>query len=306
MNETRVRKLIVLMVNFNSVAFTADSIRSMRDQPVTEIHVLDNGSTIPQDPAFAALAEIDERVRLHRSDENLGFGGGVNRLVAETEGAPSDLLWILNPDTTVTGDAVAVLRAAAEEHPDAMLSPMILRPDGTIWYAGGSLDVRRGYSAHAHYNERPEVVGDQPFPTGFITGAAPVLSRATWDRVGPMREDLFLYWEDTEFSIRARGLGVPLLVVPQARIVHVEGGSSSGGHGRSDTYYYYFSRNRVLVCAPHAGLFSVVAGRGAVETARALLKPVLREPEGKWKKSVGSIRGLVDGVRQYLKDWRRG
>ncbi|MBG9885589.1 hypothetical protein ABE10_03090, partial [Bacillus toyonensis] len=251
------------------------------------------------DPGFEALAALDSRVTLHRSEANRGFAGGVNRLAAALDGADDDILWVLNPDTRVVPGCVQALTDCLSRHPDAIISPVLLRPDGTIWYAGGAFEPKRGYSAHDHYGESPEVLGTAVFPTQFVTGAALTLTKRTWSEVGPLREDLFLYWEDTDLSLRAATRGTPLLVVPGAVVEHLEGGSSSGGKGRSAVYYYYFSRNRIIVCAPTAGLLQLIVGRGIIETVRALAKPLIKERDGRWKKTFASFRGLWAGIRAY-------
>ena len=66
------------------------------------------------------------------------------------------------------------------------------------------------------------------------TSAAPACaSRGAPGRPsGPFDEELFLYYEDVDWCLRARALGVPLTVALDARATHSGGASSGGDAGR--------------------------------------------------------------------------
>ena len=62
-------------------------------------------------------------------------------------------------------------------------------------------------------------------------------------QIGPMDEGFFLYFEDAEYSLRARRAGWGLRYVPQARAVHHRGGSCPvktmcASKGRSPMYFW--------------------------------------------------------------------
>ena len=56
-------------------------------------------------------------------------------------------------------------------------------------------------------------------PRDYLSGACLCISRAAWERVGPFNEELFLYYEDVDWCLRARALGVPLTVALDAQRV---------------------------------------------------------------------------------------
>ena len=60
----------------------------------------------------------------------------------------------------------------------------------------------------------------------FVTGAAMMMHISTFELIGGFREDLFLYWEDVDLSLRAGRAGVRMELVPDARVWHAEGGSA--------------------------------------------------------------------------------
>ena len=106
-------------------------------------------------------------------------------------------------------------------------------------FAGGKLELKRGFGRH--------VEG----ALDYLTGACICFSRSAWETVGPFDEDLFLYYEDVDWCLRARALGVPLSVANDARAAH-SGGASSGG-GQGETWAYYSTRNRLWILEQQSG-----------------------------------------------------
>lgn len=243
------------------------------------------------------LARHDSRVTVSVSADNLGFGAGVNRLADDLDDDDDDVIWILNPDTVVASGCVDRLRRHLAEHPRTIASPLILDVSGGVWFAGGDLSVTAGRSTHSLYGHDPEEISRVPFDTRFMTGAAMATTLAVWRELGGFRDDLFLYWEDAELSLRAHRSGVALTVVPDARITHLEGGSSSAGNGRSSTYYFYYARNRLRVCSVYTSKIDLLVGRGLVETARSMMKPLVKEKSARLSKTVASLRGSLSGIR---------
>ena len=137
-------------------------------------------------------------------------------------------------------------------------SPRIDGPPG-VAFAGGELELVRGFGRH--------VDG----ASDYLSGACVCISRGAWDTVGPFNEELFLYYEDVEWCLRARSLGVPLTVVLEARATHSGGASSGGGEG--ETWAYYSTRNRLWLLEIERG--ARVAGREAAKTRlRARMRAV--------------------------------
>lgn len=287
----------MLFVNYASADHVAESVRLLADEPVASIRVLENGSGPEQVQRLREIAAREPRMTVSVSEQNLGFGGGVNRLVDELDCPAEDMIWILNPDTRVESGCIATLRDHLAENPRTIASPLILNYSGSVWFAGGGLSVKRGLSMHLLYGRPAAEAGTEPFRTTFMTGAAMAMTRSVWDSLGGFRDELFLYWEDSELSLRAHAKGVRLTVVPTAVISHLEGGSSSGGDGRSATFYYYYARNRLEVCSRYTSKLNLLVGAGIVETARGIVKPLVKEDTARLAKMRASLRGIAAGLR---------
>jgi GT2 family glycosyltransferase len=240
--------------------------------PAAPVVVVDNQS----DPARLARVLGERPVTALPLPDNRGLAGGANAGLdrAFADGASHAVL--LNDDVLV---AVGCLEALVETAgSDSAASPRI-HADGPDAFAGGLLDAR-GFGRHTDG------------AVEYLTGAALCIPAGVWARVGTMDERLFLYYEDVDWCLRARALGVSLRVADRAEADHAAGSSTGGGGG--PTWAYYSTRNRLWVLARRRG--ARVARREATGTAlRALAR--LAQPG---RRAVA--RAKLDGVR----DFRRG
>lgn len=109
---------------------------------------------------------------------------------------------------------------------------------------------------------------DSPEVFGICGGACAISARA-WRQLGGMRQDLFMYYEDTDFSYRLRRAGYRVQYVRQAQARHAHAASSDSA---SEAFTTWNTRNRLRVAARYAP--ALVAARALVNTGgRMLLGP---------------------------------
>src|SRR5262249_24939007 len=150
---------------------------------------------------------------------------------------PPDYVLLLNPDTVVRPGAIRPLIDFMERHPEVGITGCRLEyPDGepqrsafrfpTIWseFEGG---IRVGVLSKLLNREvvAPRV-SDEPHPTDWMAGASMLVRRAVFDDIGLMDEGYFLYFEETDFCLRARRAGWPGWYVPASHVVHLVGQAS--------------------------------------------------------------------------------
>ena len=215
--------------------------------------VVDNAS---DDRTAEAVASSYPAVEVVRNGENLGFAGGNNVGLRWALEAGAGLVLVLNNDVEVEPETVGSLVEACSRLPEAgAVNPTILfaEPAGHVWFAGAGFDPGRGYNGRQWgYGKPDDTDRSAPVETERACGAALLVPRAVLDRVGLFDEELFLYSEDTEWSLRARAAGYRLFVVPEARVVH-HVSASTGGESSPATLYYGM-RNTLVVCERHAPL----------------------------------------------------
>jgi hypothetical protein len=89
-----------------------------------------------------------------------------------------------------------------------------------------------------------------PYDVDYVTGAGMLLRVAMIRQVGLIPEDWFLYFEETEYNLRARDAGWRIMVDPRSRLHHFQ---RSTGQLPRPTYIYYFVRNRYRFGIERAG-----------------------------------------------------
>lgn len=293
----------VVIVNYHSSVLVERCIAGLSSPAITVVLVQDNSDDPHELARLERIASAEPRMRIRRSPGNVGFGKAVNLGVAailESPDSPAHV-WILNPDTVPTPNAIALILAQAEGITGGVFSPILtthLSGREKIWFAGGSIDWSAGRVSHQSYGQpvMPPSQAGEPYRTGFLSGASLVMSADTWSRSGGMREDLFLYWEDVEYSQRCIGRGIGLWVVPEARVWHQEGGTSASGSGKSSIYYRYNARNRLIICSEETGCATLLRPRHLRETAAYLLRPLAHESKNRWLKLAAAAQGTLDAI----------
>jgi GT2 family glycosyltransferase len=235
----------IVTVHYGAVALThalLDSVRRLND-PRLEVVVVDNGS----DTAEGLQARYPE-VRVVRSERNLGFAGGNNLGMREARGR---YFFFVNNDAEVTPGCIDRLVALAEGSAEVgAVSPLLcFYPDEgapvRVQYAGATrLHPLTGRNRTLGRGDAAERWHNAPSrPTAYAHGAAMLVPRAVVERVGGMREDYFLYYEELDWCARMHLAGYSVWVAPAARVYHKE--SMTVGRA-SPLKTYYLTRNRAL------------------------------------------------------------
>lgn len=286
------------MLNYNGLEVTLDCLSSLESvvwECLTTI-VVDNGST---DGSADAIAERYPRVELIRCAFNLGFAEGNNVGLRRALELGADYVFVLNNDTIVADDAVTELVAEAARRPDAgALCPLVYfaDPPDLIWCAGATFDPRKGYSGRmTGYREPDRGQYSTVREVERAPGAAILVPRQVLERVGLLDGDLFLYYEDVEWSLRIRRAGYMILLIPSACVWHKVSVTAGGEH--SPTAAYYGTRNHLEVCARHAPLDGVRSLRRHLALLAVHLVHARRA-----RRPLANMRAVVEGWRDY----RRG
>lgn len=258
--------------------------------------VVDNGSV---DGTAEAVRERFPSVDLVRSEQNLGFAGGMNLGIRRALEAGADHVLTLNNDMEVEPgflEPLAAVLAGDAEAAAACAQVLFADDPPRIWYAGARHDPARGYHGrHEGYGRPPLPPSQAPYATDRACAGAMLVPRPVLERVGLFDEPLFAYAEDVDWSLRARGAGLHVLVVP-ASIIRHRVSASSGGESAPATLYYDL-RNSLTVAERHAPLGAFGTWRRRLVALGAHLVQALLSR----RRSAG-IRAVVAGWR----DFRRG
>jgi GT2 family glycosyltransferase len=202
---------------------------------------------------------------------------------------------LLNNDATVAPDFFADISRALREAPDAGLITGTILEDPArdkVWFAGGKELPMRALYRHKHLV--PD--SDAPVPTDFVTGCAMVISRPVLKKLGRLAEVYFpLYWEDGEYSFRARSAGFPVLYAPRATVYHT-GGATVGPASVSPVVAYCQNRLRVFYVRRNYRGWTKAAALGYLaltKPGRAVIEAALGRPRNGWEILRGTVSGFV-------------
>ena len=145
-------------------------------------------------------------VTILRSRENRGYSGGVNACIAAA-GNNWDFIWVLNPDTFPEPDALgALVRRQAQGGYGIVGSRIVFVSSGRVQLWGGLtywplLGRCRSLGVNKPFEATPNVE-DVEARMDIVAGTSMFVSRDYIETVGVMDEDFFVYYEDTEWSLR--------------------------------------------------------------------------------------------------------
>ncbi len=238
--------IYIILLNWDGYQDTIECVESCckLSYPNFRILIIDNGST---DNSEAILRERFPEIELIQTGANLGFAGGNNVGIRYAIEHGADYIWLLNNDTVVAAEALSALVQVAEgDKTVGMVGSKIVyyANPRLLWYAGAVLDPDRPYLLHHRgLNEDDRGQFDAACETGYITGCSLLARREMMDIIGLLDDGLFLYFEDADWSARAREKGWKLSYCP-ASLVHHKVSLSVGG-ASSPILLYYTARNRL-------------------------------------------------------------
>jgi N-acetylglucosaminyl-diphospho-decaprenol L-rhamnosyltransferase len=299
-------------VTHNSAAHLRGLLESAaRHLPGVRVVVVDNASA---DDTVAVAGGYAQAVVVALT-ENVGFGRANNRGLAEVS---EPVAVLVNPDVELLDGSVGALAARAGLHPDRLLAPLVLYPDGsrqdTVHPMPASpADLVRAIipgaalaavSAPAAQWLEPWRAS-APRAVGWAVGCAIAARTDTLRRLGPFDEAIFLYGEDMELGLRAADAGVQTWFWPAARVRHRRAHTSAVAFGGEP-----FER---LAAARHDVVRARLGGRRAAIDdalqaltfgARIAVKSALGRPTQRERAQLRALRNVRRGGA--LRDVRRG
>lgn len=291
--------VVAVVVNWKLKVETVQCVKSLeRLDFLCHIIVVDNGSN---DGSVEYIAGHCPQVELIVLPSNIGFGPACNQAISKVlRDEIYNYIFLLNNDVTVHPQALSKLINAAQAHPQVgVFGAKIYYADkpNTIWYAGArrrygvlaAADIGRGQIDNGQFSALREV--------DYIFGAAMLIRRSVFERVGLFDERFFLYLEDLDFCLRVQKAGFLLLFVPEARVWHQ--GSASTAKSVA-TRRYYMAKSTIHFLRKHTSSISGLPAFAfwVLIYLQDILRDLVRGGNSEVIKAywTGLVRGLVGKV----------
>jgi GT2 family glycosyltransferase/glycosyltransferase involved in cell wall biosynthesis len=279
-------KIMCVTINYNGSASTVQLLRSLERQIDTDfgVVVVDNASS-PDDRgrlhAFATSSSL--RLEIIDSGENLGFSGGNNLAIRAAGAASPDWIVVLNNDTEVDSDFIARVREELSDR-DGIVGLPLLESE-TLVRAGR----RRWLALTMFPHPAPDGAADT-----YAVGGGMAMHRRAIARIGPLDEAYFLYFEDADYTERARRAGESVGFASGPVIRHA---SSSSTRKLGDPLLArYHARNAIRFNRKHGPWWVQFALGPWILTivAKSLVRLVIGPDR---RRARGVLAGIADALR---------
>ncbi len=230
----------IAIVNYRGVTDTLEALGRLAGWPHGTLWLVDNSAhetdmadeTVSLRQASATMPQVTYIA----PGENLGFGRACNLVFAKSK---AEFFLLLNPDARIGADDVELLaRTLAEQPRLGAASPRIYwneqrsfvlpvafpqTPWHTVMLALATRSRWMGKLAARLHLERAKASMNRtsPFEVSFLAGAVLMLRRqAVLSAGGLFDPAYFMFFEDSDLSLRLRRAGHALAVAPTACAVH--------------------------------------------------------------------------------------
>lgn len=238
-------KLSIVIVNHNGGDLVLDCLDSLRRFPAKaphEVIVIDNQSV---DESPRNIAEQFPEVRLISMGCNAGLTRAFNHGVGQARG---EFVLALDNDTTVASGALdAMIEFLEQTRSAGACGAKLLNPDGSGQQTArrfprpsNAIFGRRSLLTRwfprnrfsQHYLMASEEQGNQPYQVDSLSAACLMVRQTVIEEVGPLDEDFFVYWCDTDWCFRIKQAGWEIFCLPRTHVIHHENLRSGHRQGR--------------------------------------------------------------------------
>jgi hypothetical protein len=242
--------VFIVILNWNGWKDTVECVESCLKITYSNFRILivDNGST---DGSETILKKRFPEAEIIQTGSNLGFAGGNNVGIKYALEQGAEYIWLLNNDTIVDINALAGLVAELHKNPEAGIAASKIyyfsKPK-VIWFAGGTWNPVDHIARHNGLDEEDARQYDVVAETDFATGCSLLFKASLISKIGYLKEDYYLYWEDVDWCVNARKNGWKIIYVPNSHVWHKVSQSVENKSSAQNYYYFrggllFYSRN---------------------------------------------------------------
>ncbi|HWH61584.1 MAG TPA: glycosyltransferase family 2 protein [Terriglobales bacterium] len=295
----------VVIVGWNAkhyLELCLDSIAKAPPRRSMEILVVDNASA---DGSAEMIESKFPWVKVIKSSENLGFSRGNNLGIRQTQGR---YIALVNPDVIVFPGCFDALADFLDQNPKVgNVGPRVLNPDmsmqstcrrfPTLWNNFCSAtrleQVFKGspFFAGEHMFYFPH---DRTLSVDVLVGCFSMIRRETFNSVGLLDENLFMYGDDVDWCRRARKEGWDVVFYPGAQAIHDRGKITASypvrfALAQQRSVLYYWSKHegfwgvlgiRSIMAFHHLLRYTTAAAAGAFRREKDSKSDVRKEVSG--------------------------
>lgn len=243
------KKVYVIIINYKSEDVIQNALKSLNENNLDlHIVILDNEST---DMSYKSLKSFkDRKVEVIRSEKNLGFAGGCNKVFKYIQQTYNDneYMFLFNPDALASENLIRnLLDILLMNNNVAAISPRIMTMDNVEWFTGTAIDWK-----HCTIQNNPKIMNTTEIrKIDVFSGCAVLLNSRKFDKVGMFDDELFLYYDEAFLSMKFLNQGYEILYEPNLKAFH------HVSYVVANTLKnYYITRNHIYFFKKYKGEYS--------------------------------------------------
>lgn len=292
-SQNTTRRVVAAVVTYNRKALLTECIQALLQSTIScDVLIVDNYSTDGTEESVQPFL-TNERVHYVNTGANLGGAGGFNFAIKYASQLNYDYFWLMDDDTMVHPDALAVLMKTADKLDDnfGFMCSFANFTDGTPCKMNIPILSNQWYSANSQAPGTLRI--DKATFVAFLVRKEAV------KQVGLPIKDFFIWADDSEYSYRLTQ-EYPCYLVSDSQVTHKMKQNANANFytflaedgARGDRYFYSF-RNRYFIAKEKGG--SAVFKFTMKLLAFLILTPFMAK-SNRWKKTGIVFRGLIKGI----------
>ncbi|MEL7256878.1 MAG: glycosyltransferase family 2 protein [Pseudomonadota bacterium] len=273
----------IVIVNWNTRDILHDCLQSIASETTLphEVIVIDNAST--DGSADMVRQDFPDVVLIANTDNN-GFAAANNQGL---EIAKGDKLLLLNPDTIILDGAIDTMCVWLDQNPDiGCVGCQVLEDPETIQrtcFADPSPVNIALIEFGLHRMGRNNAFLAQPEygtwnrksqrDVDVVSGMFMLVPRHVFEAVGLLDDAFFIYSEEADWCKRIRNAGWRCVFAPEARILHLDGGSKSTAQIKS-RMYVQMQKSKMIYVRKHYGWLGALCAR-SIFVSGAIMRSII-------------------------------
>jgi len=247
----------IILLNYKNIDDSIECLESIRNISYDnyKVIIIDNAS---RDGSYEKLQELYPQHIIKEALDNRGYAAGNNIGIKIALDNKADYVCIVNNDIIVEKDFLNVLVEYMENHINVgIIGPKICayNDHSIIQSTGASVNLNRGVVSIINGNYNADTISNNPINCDYVCGACMLVRTNVIRQIGLIPEVYFLFFEETEWCLKAKKEGYDVICLPTSCIYHKGSASVNKIEGLS---FYYMSRNLVLFERRNGNLVNVV------------------------------------------------
>lgn len=235
--------VLAIIVTYNGEKYIDDCVKSLIAQTrKVDILLVDNASS---DDTCNIVRNKYPEIKIIDIGYNSGFAHANNTGMQYAIDKGYEYVMLINEDTVSDRFLVEKLIKAADENtaviPKIYMNGLLSK----VWYGAGKIDFENCIAINCQ-----EEFIEQMMEVSFMTGCCMLIHTGILRRVGMFDEDFFMYYEDTDLSLRFYENNIRMIYIPDTFVWHRVQGKIGKGY-----YAYYMERNWLLFLKKHVKTF---------------------------------------------------